>query len=150
MLEEKWIITLDEKLRVNITFDYIDIYVNSLLICDIGAVKVISVQNSRLKVWEQQYCGIQPDVICFPPHRNVQINVSLKIYTSFNISMRYGVTDLNHIIISVVKSRSPYIRNVPGQKVEIVRYIFYFQKYKYLRIIIIIIIFILRFFTKIM
>ena len=49
--------------------------------------------------------------------------------------MRYSVTDLNHIIISVVKSSSQYTRNVPGQKMQIVRYIFYFQKYKYLRII---------------
>ena len=126
---------MDEKLRVNITFDYIDIYVISLLICDIVTVKVISVQKSRLKVWKQQYCGIQLDVICFPPHRNVEINVSLKVYTSFDISMRNSVTDLNHIIISVVKSSSQYIRNVPGQKMQIVRYIFYFKKYKYLRII---------------
>ena len=126
-MTQKWIITLitlDEKLRVNITFDYIDIYVNSLLICDIGVVKITSDQKSRLKVWEQQYCGIQPDVICFPPHRNVEINVSLKVYTSFDISMRYSVTDLNLIIISVVKSSSQYIRNIPGQKIQIVRYIF--------------------------
>ena len=134
LLEQKWIITLHEKLRVNITFDYIDIYVNYLLICDIGAVKITSDQKSSLYVWAQQYCGIQSDVICFPPHRNVEINVSLKVYTSFDISMRYSVTDLSHIIISVVKSSSLYIMNVPGQKIQIVRYIFHVKKYEYLRI----------------
>ena len=88
LLEKKWIITLDEKLRVNITFDYIEIYVNSFLLCNIGVVNVTSVQKSKLNTWVQQYCGIQSDVICFPPHRNVEINVSVKVYTSFDISMR--------------------------------------------------------------
>ena len=136
LLKQKWIITLDEKLRVNITFDYIDIYVNSLLTCDIGVVHVTSVQKSKLNVWVQQYCGIQSDIICFPPHKNVEINVQFKVYTSFDISMRYSITDLNHIISSVVKSIVCYVMNIdlPGQKMQIVRFIFNIQKYKYLRI----------------
>ena len=47
LLEQKWIIKLDEKLRANITFDCINIYVNLLFFCAIGDVKVSSVLNSR-------------------------------------------------------------------------------------------------------
>ena len=147
---QKWILKLHKKLQANFTFDYINIFFNHLRFCKIGFVEIKSFKNLNSNQWTQIYCGFQSTLMCFPPHRNVEIDLLFERYTSYEILMRYSVTDQNRIISSE-QNRTKYLQyynrnqerqqeyfqwriNIPRQRVQLVRLILNFEKYKYLRI----------------
>ena len=143
-----WIFNLDNKLRTNITFDYIAFYLNYLYFCEIGFIEVKSFLISKSEVWNQIYCGIQSTSICFPPHKHVKIVLAFKYRTSYEITMRYSITDPELMISSKQNIYQQYHRkwqkkwngifqwiiNIPRQRLQFVRLTWSFEKYKYLRI----------------
>ena len=147
-LGRKWIFKLDRKLKANVTFEYIHIYINYLYLCKIGTVRVESFEYSE--EWTHTYCGFQSTLICFPPHRNVEIYFSFEKYVSYEIIMRYSVIDTK-LMTSTKQKRTEYLHdhhrwlqnpqrilqwriNMLMQKVQFLRFRFHYEKHKYLRI----------------
>ena len=147
---QTWIFKLYRKLHANITFEYINIYINYLYFCKIGFVEVRSFRIKHLNVWTHIYCGFQSTSMCFPPHRNVEIKLSFERYSSRDILMRYSVTDTK-LMTSSPQNRTKYLQfhnkihkkqqefvnwriNLPRQRVQFIRLILLFEKYRYLRI----------------
>ena len=88
--------------------------------------------------------------MCFPPHRNVEIELSFEMYSSHDILMRYSVTDTK-LLISSQQNKTKYLQchnkvhkkqeqlvhwriNLQRQRVQFIRLILLFEKYRYLRI----------------
>ena len=149
-LERNWIFKLHRNLRINITFEHIQIYINHLYFCKIGTVKVESFTTEYSRKWTHTYCGVQSSLMCFPPHLSVGTYFSFHRYVSYEIIMRYSVIDTK-FMISTERKRTEYLQydhrlqerqkrilqwriNLPIKGVQFLRLGLYFEKHKYLRI----------------
>ena len=95
----KWRFTLDEQLRLNITFEYIYISINNYYGCNIGNLPVKA--YLKLDTLDFVYCGMHSFLISYPQYRNVDIVLDVRIWIIFKIQLSYSVTDPNIIVSSM-------------------------------------------------
>ena len=93
----KWNFVLHKYLRLNITFQYISIYIYHDSSCYLGhvVVKSFSRNTNASKV---QYCGTQSLLVAYPAYRNVEIILAFSIHVSYEILLSYSVIDLNRVV----------------------------------------------------
>ena len=82
-----WKFNLSEYLRLNITFEYMSIMYGKLHQCYIGNISVKSFTKNLSRHFN--YCGIHSNVTIYPWYKNINIQVSLRPFVSYDVVLRY-------------------------------------------------------------
>ena len=91
-----WKFTLSKYLRLNITFEHISIMYGKLHQCYIGKISVKSFAKNLSQQFN--YCGIHSNVTIYPWYQNINIQVTLRPFVSYDVMLRYSVIDPDKII----------------------------------------------------
>ena len=99
----KWRFTLDKRLKLNISFEYIYISINDYYGCYIGnlTIKIYS----KLNTTDLIYCGTHSYITSYPQYRNVDIILDIRVWITYEIKLACSVTDPN-IIVSSMPSKN--------------------------------------------
>ena len=99
----KWRFTLDKRLKLNISFEYIYISINNYYGCYIGNLTIKT--YSKLNTTDLIYCGTHSYITSYPQYRNVDIILDIRVWITYEIKLVYSVTDPN-IIVSSMPSKN--------------------------------------------
>ena len=87
-----WTFHLDPLLRLELLFSNIYISLKNLHSCYSGHVQVKSF-TMETKWLPMTYCGIHSYMVAYPPYNNVSLEISVKAYATFIVSLKYNIVD---------------------------------------------------------
>ena len=75
-------------------------YLLNVMSCHVGFLNIHSQKSNMM------YCGIHPFMVCFPPERNVNIDLATKSFVTYKVDFNFIVLDPNRIRSKYIQSKN--------------------------------------------
>ena len=101
-IKNTWAFALHPKMRLNLTFHNLQIFIMNLYDCFIGNLTVYTFLAHHNV--SHVFCGIYSSVIVYPTYNNVEVIMLSEYRVQYEVNMSHSVIDSNVVVSSVVNA----------------------------------------------